>query len=144
MLLLPAVVIATATRLWRASRARRLLQRAFGINERHEVPTAWDHLFDQRAAAFVRVTFKDGARILGYYGPSSAVSYSKEGPDLFLERTYVPDDHEWFGAPVAASRGVWMSMSDVLSVEFFAVGKAEAATSPTETDDALPPAGRRT
>lgn len=144
VLLLPAVVIATATRLWRNSSLQRLLQRTLGINERHEVPTAWDHLFDRRVAAFVRVTFKDGARILGYYGPSSAVSYSKEGPDLFLEQTYVPDEHDWFGEPVAASRGVWMSMSDVLSVEFFDAGEAAGPSAGVKTDGAPSPAVPRT
>jgi len=138
-LLLPAVVVATTTRLWRGSTTQRMVQRRLGINERHEVPTAWDALFDRRMATFVRVTFKDGVRVLGYYGPNSAVSYSKEGPDLFLEQTYVPDDqHDWFGEEVASSRGVWMPMSDVISVEFFAPGTDSDTRSLDETE-ASPP-----
>jgi hypothetical protein len=37
-------------------------------------PTAWDHLFRQRASCFVRVRIKDGTWVGGWYGDKSIAS----------------------------------------------------------------------
>jgi len=97
LILGPSLAIATATRLWHGSRAQGCVLDIARVNERHQEPTAWDFFFRQGRRAYVRVTFKDGGRVYGYYGNASFSAYAKDGPDLFLERHYADVD-DWFGA----------------------------------------------
>ena len=78
----------------------------------------------------VRVTFADGKRVLGYYGPKSFAAYSKDGGDLFLEKLYTPNDpdNQWFGAEVPGLSGLWIKAADAVCIEFYTPmdgGKAE-------------------
>ena len=116
LILLPSAAIATATRAWSGSRAQALVFRLARINEHHEEPTGWDYFFRQRREAYVRVTFKDGARVYGFYGSQSFAAYAKDGPDLFLERVY-SDVDDWFGPEAAGIRGVWIRTQDIVCVE---------------------------
>jgi hypothetical protein len=92
------------------------------INDRHDVPSGWDHFFSQGTCACVRVTMKDESQILGYYGANSFAAYSKDGGDLFLEAVYVPDEEGWFGPAVPGSLGVWVKASDAVFMEAYAPG----------------------
>jgi len=115
----PPLVVATTTRLWADSRFRDCLLARLGINARHEQPTGWDFFFRQRPNVYVRVTMKDGSRVLGFYGADSFAAYAKDGRDLYLERVYAPDEGGWFGEENARSRGVWVRTDDAICVEFY-------------------------
>jgi len=42
----------------------------------------------------MRVTMRNGARVLGFYGAESFAAYAKDGGDLYLERHYLPDERQ--------------------------------------------------
>jgi Family of unknown function (DUF6338) len=146
LILLPSVAIATATRGWSGSRGQALVLRLARINEHHEEPTGWDYFFRQRREAYVRVTFKDGARVYGFYGAESFAAYAKDGSDLFLERVY-SDADDWFGPEAAGSCGVWVRTQDVVCIEFYnpdyaASKKASASTTDAAASTQTPEDGR--
>jgi Family of unknown function (DUF6338) len=130
-ILLPAMVVATATRLWAGTPAQSKVLGWLRINERHEQPTGWDYFFRQRRNVYVRVTTTDGSRILGFYGAASFATYAKDGRDLYLERVYVPDQQGWFGPESPGNRGVWVKTDAVVSIEFYdpEYASQESATS---------------
>ena len=150
VILLPAVVVATATRLWAGTPAQSKVLGWLRINERHEQPTAWDHFFRQRRNVYVRVTTKDGSRVLGFYGAASFAAYAKDSRDLYLERVYVPDEQGWFGPEPPGNRGVWLTTDDAVAIEFYdprdgaeqstagssASGEGREGSSTAATDDA--------
>lgn len=119
LILLPSFVIATITRLWYGSRPQSWAHRIANINEHHLEPTGWDFFFRQRREAQVRITFKDGGRVYGYYGGDSFSAYAKDGGDLFLERLYVEND-DWFGPLAEDNCGIWVRTQDAVCVEFYA------------------------
>lgn len=126
LILVPALLLANATRLWAGSRAQRRLLKLLRINERHEVPTAWDHFFAQGREAHIRVTLNDGVRVLGYYGPNSFAAYAKDGRDLYLEQLYsVDQETDWFDAPMDDNRGVWVRTDEAVSIEFYTPGNEQ-------------------
>jgi Family of unknown function (DUF6338) len=127
LVLVPSLVIATATRAWAGSRPQGWVMRLARVNERHEEPTAWDYFFRQRRGAYVRVTFKDGGRILGYYGSNSFAAYAKDDRDLFLECVYAPTAEFWFGERMQGSEGVWIDTQEAVSVEFYTDRHAASA-----------------
>jgi hypothetical protein len=117
--LVPATMVATATRIWAGTAAQSKVLSWLRINERHEEPTAWDYFFRQRRNAYVRVTMSDGSRVLGFYGAISFAAYAKDSRDLYLERLYVPDQQGWFAAESPGNRGVWIKTDDAVAVEFY-------------------------
>jgi len=120
VILVPSIIIATATRIWLGSRLQRWALQLARINERHEEPTAWDYFFRQRIESYVQVKLADGGRVLGYYGARSFASYAKDGRDLFLERIYFLDPKtDWFGQEIPGSSGVWIRTDDVVSIDFY-------------------------
>ena len=122
LVMVTSVIIATATLLWSRCAWREPTMKALHLNPRHKQPTGWDHFFQQRRDAYVRATFADGSRVLGYYGDKSFAAYAKDGPDLFLERVYVPNnlDDEWFGEVAPDTCGIWVKAQDAVSIEFYA------------------------
>jgi hypothetical protein len=140
LILGPSLAIATATRLWHGSRAQRWVLHIARVNERHQEPTAWDFFFRQGRGAYVRVTFKDGGRVYGYYGNASFSAYAKDGPDLFLERHYA-DVHDWFGPEAKGTCGVWIKTQDVVSVEFYSPDDAACTSPARETSGPETPEG---
>ena len=73
----PAFTIATTTRLWNGRPSQQWLFRQLRMYPRHQQPTAWDYFFRQRHNVYVRVTNKDGGRVLGFYGAESFAAYAK-------------------------------------------------------------------
>jgi hypothetical protein len=121
VVLVPSLLIAEATRRWAGWSRREDVLKKLGINGRHTQPTGWDHFFRRGHDCMVRVTFADGRRVLGYYGPESFAAYSKDGGDLLLEKLYTPNDpdNQWFGAEVPGVSGLWVRAADAVCVEFY-------------------------
>lgn len=118
--LIPALVVAEATRWWEGSDAQDWVRKKLRINGRHRVPSGWDHFFAQGLRAPVRVTMKDGSQVLGYYGGDSFAAYSKDGGDLFLEAVYEATDDGGFGDAKPHCGGVWIKASDAVAMEVYA------------------------
>lgn len=120
LIVIPAIVIEEATRFWHRSPARTSVLENLHVNARHSEPTAWDDFFRQRRrGAYLRITFGDGSRVLGYYGGRSFAAYAKDGRDLYLERVYLQDDVGWFGTEAPGNSGVWVQTADAVSVEVY-------------------------
>lgn len=122
LVVIPSLIIATATFGWSRFKHREAVMEFFKLNPRHTEPTAWDHFFRKRRRCFVRATFADGRRVLGFYGSDSFASFSKDGRDLWLEQVYTPNNTRdyWFGAEVLGSCGVWINTAEAVHVEFYA------------------------
>jgi hypothetical protein len=155
LVLVPAMVVATATRAWDSSRGQRGLLRLLRINERHEQPTGWDYWFRKGRNCYVRILMKDGGRVLGFYGAESFAAYAKDGSDLYLERVYVPEgEHQWFGAQPSGNCGIWVRSDEVVSIEFYdpdyaaedsaaeasGQGTSDGGTQAADSDQPAPPA----
>jgi Family of unknown function (DUF6338) len=121
LVLVPSLVIEGASRWWSRSATRVRFLSWYKVNERHTEPTAWDFFMRQRRDCYVRVTFTDGTRVLGYYGAASFAAYSKDGRDLYLERVFAPtnNDDQWFGEEITGNCGVWIKTADAVAVEFY-------------------------
>jgi hypothetical protein len=133
--ILPSAAIWQLTKWWHTCAFREIFLEWRGINARHTVPTAWDHFWLQRQPALVRVTYKDGHKLYGYYGPHSFAAYAKDGGDLYLEQWWIADD-EWFDKPALGTLGVWISGTDIDSAEFYTSVDASAeATAAIATKD---------
>ncbi|MEV5433425.1 DUF6338 family protein [Streptomyces sp. NPDC052701] len=82
-------------------------------------PTAWDALFQDRGACFVRVRLKNGGWVGGWYGARSRASaYPREG-DLFLESQYRMGPDGSFGARLPSTGGLYLRAADVDLVEIY-------------------------
>jgi hypothetical protein len=137
VVLIPSILIATVTRFWYGSSAQKWVLERLRINRNHLQPTGWDYFFRQGREAQVRVTFKDGGRVYGYYGGKSFSAYAKDGRDLFLERLY-GEDGDWFGPLAGNNCGVWINTQDAVCIEFYSpkggATDAETANTPASPD----------
>jgi hypothetical protein len=120
--------------------SRRAMERAH-LNARHQEPTAWDHWFRSGLKSHLRVVYRDGLSVWGYYGEDSFASYAKDGRDLFLEHIYrertISDDSDsedapgpWFGTAHESNRGGWVSLEDAVCVEVYDFQDVQGAASP--------------
>jgi hypothetical protein len=134
VVLIPSLIIATVTRAWYGSKWQAWVIDKARINEHHLEPTGWDFFFRQAQGAYVRVTFKDGARVYGYYGNRSFAGYAKDGPDLFLECLFGERD-DWFACEAKGTCGVWIKTQDAVSVEFYSPEDVGGKASSTETPE---------
>lgn len=143
IVLVPSLAIAETTRRWHASALREKALDKLKINARHMVPTAWDHYFGNTRDVYVRATFADGRRVLGYYGEHSFAAYAKDGGDLYLERLYAPDSpkNQFFGDVAHMTNGVWIKAGEAVWIEFYTPETVdEPAEQPTtEPPDSEPP-----
>jgi hypothetical protein len=140
LILIPAILIATVTRLWYGSKLQSWAIRLARLNEHHLEPTGWDFFFKQGRSAYVRATFKEGGRVYGFYGNQSFSAYAKDGPDLYLERQYADVD-DWFGPEAEGTCGVWIKTQDVVCVEFYSADDAPSTPPARETSGTETPEG---
>ncbi|CNG18019.1 Uncharacterised protein [Mycobacterium tuberculosis] len=107
IVLIPSVVAWAEARLT----ARRLRSRY------DPTPTAWDALFRDRGACFVRIRLKSGAWVGGWLGPDSAVSAYPNEADIYLQSQYRMKPDGSFGDKVNGTCGVYVRASDIEVVE---------------------------
>jgi hypothetical protein len=118
LLLLPAILgggFGLALRQWPD------LARVIGL--RPTLPRAWDHAFDGREVAFVRVTRSNGTYVAGIWGAGSLASPYPEPEDLYLEVQYEVDARGVIGLPIPGSAGVWIPAREVSVLELLTPGK---------------------
>ena len=86
------------------------------LNPIHTSPTGWDYVFGGRTGySWVVVNLVSGGRYFGVFGPNSLASSDLSNRDIYLED--VRDEN--FG-PIETGgrkRGVWISESDIRSIE---------------------------
>ncbi len=93
----------------------------------NRIPTAWDHLFETRAAGFLRCRLRSGRWVGGLYDNSATIlsyaSTDEEQQDIYIAHTVEFDDRT--GAPMLRQGGyVWtgggilLKWSEIESLEF--------------------------
>lgn len=117
IVLVPAVV-AWGEATWTARRLKARYDPA---------PTAWDALFRDREACFVRIRTKSGLWIGGWLGTRSAVSAYPEEQDIYLQTQYQMRPDGSFVAPVSGSAGVYVRGVDIEVIEILGGGSGEEA-----------------
>lgn len=137
-ILVPAFVIANASRMWEGWKFRQWLYLKSGVNARHRVPTGWDDFFARRQPAMVLATLQDGRVVGGYYGEKSFAAYDRDGRDLYLEHRWALNDDNWFLQSAPATLGVWLPTAEVASVEFYAINQDEEEALATDKRPSTP------
>ena len=83
----------------------------------HPVPTAWDHFFGQRRAAWMRIHLKNGRFIGGWYGPGSFASSDPEWRDLYVVQAWELDARGGFKQKISDTMGFLVRMEDCELIE---------------------------
>ncbi|MFJ5779478.1 DUF6338 family protein [Streptomyces sp. NPDC093094] len=112
--LLCLVVVVPALVAW--AEAYWVRRRRAAVHE--ETPTAWDALFQDRGACFVRVRLKNGGWAGGWYGARSRSSTYPQPGDLYLESQYRMEPDGTFGARMSGTAGLYVRAADVDVLEF--------------------------
>ncbi|MEW2528491.1 DUF6338 family protein [Streptomyces sp. NPDC047071] len=113
LLLLAVAVPALLARV----EARWTRRRRAALHER--TPTAWDALFQDRGACFVRVRLKNGGWAGGWYGTRSRASAYPQPGDLFLESQYRMEADGAFGPRLPGTGGLYVRATDLDLVEIY-------------------------
>jgi hypothetical protein len=110
LLLIVAVpaLVAWAEAVWTARRLKARYDPA---------PTAWDAVFRDQQACFVRIRTKSGLWVGGWLGARSAVSAYPEDQDIYLQTQYQMRPDGSFVAPVSGSAGVYVRGADIEVIE---------------------------
>ncbi|MGW3836829.1 DUF6338 family protein [Streptomyces microflavus] len=75
-------------------------------------PSAWDEVFQDLPASFVRVRMKDGTWVGGWYGPRSFATAYPRPPEIYLELTWEMSENGAFVKQVERTDGVLISGAD--------------------------------
>ncbi|RNG18519.1 DUF6338 family protein [Streptomyces botrytidirepellens] len=76
-------------------------------------PTAWDHVFRDRGASFVRVRLKDGTWVGGWFGSGSYATSYPQPPELYLQSTWRMAPDGSFVARVDGTSGLYVRAEDI-------------------------------
>ena len=101
--------------LYKAARATGLLQRMLP----HPTEQAWDYVFSQRQPCWMIVTLNDGTKIAGKFGNRSFASSTSTSGQIFLEETWLLNDHGGFERPRSETSGTLIVSGDIRLVEMF-------------------------
>ena len=85
--------------------------------------TAWDYVFSSRKPYWVILHMKDGKDIGGVYADKSFTSAYPYKQDIYLEELWRLDSDNKFKEQIKGSAGIWVSVEDVSSIEFFKYGE---------------------
>lgn len=79
----------------------------------------WDYVFSLREHYWVVVTLKSGEKIGGLYADKSFVSSSPAPEQIFLQSTWVINEHGGFEREKETSAGIMILSSEILYLEFY-------------------------
>jgi hypothetical protein len=91
----------------------------------HPVPTAWDHFFGLRRAAWLRIHLKNGRFIGGWYGPGSFASSDPEWRDLYVEQAWELDSLGGFKQKISDTMGFLVRMEDCELIELLSTSQVQ-------------------
>jgi len=115
----PVLLGALSGALSQRAALRGFLQ-SIGFNLIHPVPTSWDYIFGGTEPVILHVTLKSGTQFRGTFGEASFASSESGERDLYLEEIFAMEpDGGWTRDEL--SRGLWLSASEVSSIEFLAM-----------------------
>ena len=83
----------------------------------HSIPNSWDYALGKAEGSWVIGTLTDDSVIYGEYSTKSFASSDPDERDLFLEKTYIPDEN---GTWIEASRneGIYIQKDQIKTIEF--------------------------
>lgn len=90
----------------------------FGLYPVHAMPTAWDWKFSGMEEQWVRVTFRDGTCLAGFYGSQSFASSTPGERDMYIQWVYDIDDTGTWSP--TNERGVLIAAGEIRTIEFWA------------------------
>lgn len=89
----------------------------------HPIATAWDRAWSS-GPCVVQVRLASGETIFGVFGLRALASTESDDRDLFLDQVLVPNTLGQL-EPQIASKGVWLSCREVISVHLFELGELD-------------------
>ncbi|MCX5804055.1 MAG: DUF6338 family protein [Proteobacteria bacterium] len=100
---------------WHRLRSTQLFQK----NIPHPTGKPWDYVFSRRKWYWIIVTLKDGTKFAGKYGSESFTSSAPEEEQIYLEETWVVNEHGGFERPREQTAGIIIISSEIAAVELF-------------------------
>jgi hypothetical protein len=89
----------------------------FGLEILKPSLTGWDHKFSKiKGGAWIRVTFKDRSRVVGWFGSSSLASGEQKERDIYIEQVWVEASDKWKSVP--RTDGMIIKGGDIKHIEF--------------------------
>lgn len=83
----------------------------------HSIPNSWDYAFARMEGIWVIVTLTDDSVIYGDFSTKSFASSDPEERDLFIEKTYIPNEKgEWIAAD--KNEGIYIHRDQIKTIEF--------------------------
>ena len=83
----------------------------------HSIPNSWDYAFASSEETWVIVTLIDDSMIYGKYSTKSFASSDPEERDLFIEKTYIPNEKgDWIAAE--KNDGIYIHKDQIKTIEF--------------------------
>lgn len=76
-------------------------------------PTAWDHVFRDRGASFVRARLKDGTWVGGWYGAESYATSYPQPAELYLQSAWRMASDGSFLGRVNGTSGLYVRAEDI-------------------------------
>ncbi|MFE9687145.1 DUF6338 family protein [Streptomyces sp. NPDC006285] len=76
-------------------------------------PTAWDHVFRDRGASFIRARLKDGTWVGGWYGCESYATSYPQPAELYLQSTWRMAPDGSFVGRVDGTSGLYLRAEDI-------------------------------
>ena len=83
----------------------------------HSIPNSWDYAFARSEGVWVIVTLTDDSVIYGKFSTKSFASSDPEERDLFIEKTYIPNEKgKWIAAE--NNEGIYIHKDQIKTIEF--------------------------
>ena len=83
----------------------------------HSIPNSWDYAFARPEGIWIIVTLTDDSVIYGEFSTKSFASSDSEERDLFIEKTYIPNEKgEWIAAE--KNDGIYIHKDQIKTIEF--------------------------
>jgi hypothetical protein len=118
-LLMPGLIAVLGSHWMASRRLRPWLLRLGGSSDAHDSASAWNVTFRELGPCLVRATLTDGRTIGGLYDGNSVSGYSEQSRDLYLSQRWDLNTEGWFVGPRDRSLGVWLSDTEIVSLEFY-------------------------
>ena len=115
--IIAATVFAILIGITKQKQVLRKVLSFLGIYCPHSIPNSWDYAFGRSEGIWVIITLTDDNVIYGKYSTKSFASSAPEERDLFIEKTYIPNEKgEWI--EVEANEGIYIQKDQIKTVEF--------------------------
>lgn len=81
--------------------------------------SAWDYIFSSRQSYWIILHLKNGNNVAGVYSAKSFTSAFPHKQDIYLEELWQLDNNQKFLTKIPRSAGLWISVDEISSIEFF-------------------------